>query len=107
MIVRPAEAQRSPVVPVGAVQQDRDGRYVLTVGDDNKVVMQRIRVSRQVGQNWVVEEGLKGGERLIVQGLQNARPGAAVQTVQAQADPPSSAGAAAQPANASAGSATR
>jgi membrane fusion protein (multidrug efflux system) len=94
-------------VPVGAVQQDRDGRYVLTVGDDGKVALQRIRVSRQVGQNWVVEEGLKGGERLIVQGLQNARPGAAVQTVQAQAVPVSPGGAAAQPANAPSGSVTR
>jgi membrane fusion protein (multidrug efflux system) len=96
MVVRPAEAQRSPVVPVGALQQDREGRFVLTVGDDNKVSMQRIRVSRQVGQNWVVEEGLKGGERLIVQGLQNARPGATVETVQAQADPAPAGGTAAQ-----------
>jgi membrane fusion protein (multidrug efflux system) len=84
VVVRPSQAQRSPVVPVGAVQQDREGRFVLIMGDNNRVVIQRIRVGTQVGQNWTVEEGLKGGERLIVQGIQNARPGAVVQVVQAQ-----------------------
>lgn len=70
-----------PVVPAGAVQQDRQGKFVLLVGDDDRVELRRIRVSRQVGQNWIVEEGLKGGEKLIAQGFQNASPGAAVRPV--------------------------
>jgi membrane fusion protein (multidrug efflux system) len=84
VVVRRAEPESRPLVPAQAVQQDRDGRYVLTVGPDNKVAIQRIRVSRQVGQDWVVEDGLKGGEQLIVQGMQNARPGETVQAVPAQ-----------------------
>jgi membrane fusion protein (multidrug efflux system) len=67
--VRPAAAQRRPL---------------LLVDEAGKVVLRRIRVGAQIGQNWVVEEGLEGGERLIIQGFQNARPGATVQVVQAQ-----------------------
>jgi membrane fusion protein (multidrug efflux system) len=87
VVARPSQVQRSPVVPVGAIQQDRNGRFVLILDDDGKVAMRRIRVGAQVGQNRIVEEGLKGGERLIVEGLQNARPGVVVQAVQAQAQP--------------------
>lgn len=79
--VRPAEPQRRPVVPVGAVQLDREGRFVLILDKDNKVVLQRIRTGSQIGQHWTVEEGLSGGETLIVQGVQNARPGVAVRVL--------------------------
>lgn len=84
VVVRPAQAQRRPVVPVGAVQLDRDGRFVLVLDKDNKVAVKRISVGAQIGQNWVVEKGLEGGENLIVQGFQNARPGAIVRVVRAE-----------------------
>ncbi|ACP26602.1 efflux transporter, RND family, MFP subunit [Sinorhizobium fredii NGR234] len=79
VIVEPADRQQRPVVPIGAVEQDRDGRFVLVVDGESRAAVQRIRVSTQLGQNWVVEEGLKGGEQLIVQGLQRVSPGAAVE----------------------------
>lgn len=88
VIVRPAEPQRRPVVPVGAVQLDRDGRFVLVLDKDNKVVVKRISVGAQLGQNWVVEKGLEGGENLIVQGFQNARPGAVVRVVRSESGAP-------------------
>lgn len=75
VIVRRAESQRRPVVPLGAVQLDREGRFVLILEQDNKVALRRIRTGSQLGQNWTVDEGLSGGESLIVQGAQNARPG--------------------------------
>jgi len=78
LIVRAAQEQRRPVVPLGAVQLDRDGRYVLILDKDNRVVQQRIRTGVQIGQDWTVDEGLKGGETLIVQGARSARPGAIV-----------------------------
>jgi membrane fusion protein (multidrug efflux system) len=37
----------------------------------------------QVGQNWTVEDGLKGGERLIVEGLQKVQPGMMVNPIEA------------------------
>ncbi|MBI0433694.1 efflux RND transporter periplasmic adaptor subunit [Roseomonas sp. KE0001] len=79
--VHPDAPRQRPVVPLGAVQLDREGRFVLLADDSDKVVLRRIRTGAQLDQNWIVEEGLKGGERLIVQGLQNARPGAAVTVV--------------------------
>jgi membrane fusion protein (multidrug efflux system) len=86
VVVRLADPQRRPVVPIGAVQLDRDGRFVLILDRDDKVALRRIRTGSQMGQNWTVEEGLSGGESLIVQGQQNARPGAAVRVVSAQND---------------------
>jgi membrane fusion protein (multidrug efflux system) len=94
VMVRPSKTKRGPVVPVGAVQQDRSGRFVLLLGDQDRVEVRRIRVGSQVGQNWTIEDGLKGGERLIVQGLQNARPGTVVQAVETQVPPIPSADAA-------------
>jgi membrane fusion protein (multidrug efflux system) len=92
--VRPAAAQRRPLVRLGAVQLDREGRFVLLIDEAGKVVLRRIRVGAQIGQNWVVEEGLEGGERLIIQGFQNARPGTTVQVVHAQDSAAPAAGAA-------------
>jgi membrane fusion protein (multidrug efflux system) len=92
--IRSTTPQRRPVVPLGAVQLDREGRFVLVLDGDNKVAVRRIRTGTQIGQNWTVEEGLEGGENLIVQGFQNARPGAAVRVVPVQgAVPESSTGA--------------
>lgn len=81
VVVRPAEPRRRPVVPIGAVQLDREGRFVLLLDAENKVALRRIRVGAQVGQYWVVEDGLNGDESLIVEGFQNARPGAVVRSV--------------------------
>ncbi len=86
VVIRPSDPLRRPVVPVGAVQLDREGRFVLIVDSDGKVAMRRIRTGTQIGQNWTVQEGLEGGESLIVQGLQNARPGTVVRVVGAQAE---------------------
>jgi membrane fusion protein (multidrug efflux system) len=88
VVIRPSAPQRRPVVPVGAVQLDREGRFVLVLDGDNKVAMRRIRTGTQIAQNWSVEEGLEGGENLIVQGLQNVRPGATVRVVPVQGAAP-------------------
>jgi membrane fusion protein (multidrug efflux system) len=81
--VRPAESRRMPLVPIQAVQQRRDGKFVLVVGPDNHVEGRAIRATQQVGQNWAVEDGLKAGESVIVEGLQKVRPGGQVETVAA------------------------
>lgn len=70
-----------PTVPLGAVQQDRDGKYVMLVDPDNKVVQRRITVSEQSRGSWIVQTGLEGGESLIVDGLQNIAEGTVVEIV--------------------------
>lgn len=81
--VRPTESRRMPLVPIQAVQQSRDGKFVLVVGSDNQVEERPIKATQQVGQSWAVEDGLKAGERVIVEGLQKVRPGGQVQTIAA------------------------
>ncbi len=78
VVISEAENTLLPVVPSGAVQQDREGKFVLVVNEKNVVESRRIKVSRQIGGNWAVDEGLKGGERLIVEGLQNVSEGVIV-----------------------------
>jgi membrane fusion protein (multidrug efflux system) len=85
--IRPEQAERRPLVPVAAVQEDRDGKFVLMLDGENTVREQRVEATRQIDQNWIVEGGLSGGERIIIDGLQKARPGAKVNPVPARQRP--------------------
>ncbi|MGH8718792.1 MAG: efflux RND transporter periplasmic adaptor subunit [Burkholderiales bacterium] len=81
--VRIAQAERREAlaVPVRAVQTTPQGQQVLTVGADNKVVAKAIKTGELKGGDWIVTEGLTGEERVIVNGLQKAQPGAVVNPV--------------------------
>ena len=61
-----------------AIGADQGGTYLLTVGNDNMVAKKPIRMGQLVDGLRVIEEGLQPGERVIVKGLQRARPGAKV-----------------------------
>ena len=65
-------------VPQSAVQEDREGPYVLVVDGQNKVVLRRIKTGPFSGSNWAVEKGLVKGEMVIIEGLQKVRPGQSV-----------------------------
>ncbi len=54
---------------------------VMVVGAGEKVEPRTIKVARTVGDNWLVSEGLKAGDRVILEGIQRARPGTTVKTV--------------------------
>ncbi|VXA79889.1 MULTISPECIES: efflux RND transporter periplasmic adaptor subunit [Aeromonas] len=67
------------LVPQTAVTRTpKGGATVMVVTADNKVELREVQVSRIVGSDWVVESGLKTGERVIVAGLQKVQPGAVV-----------------------------
>jgi len=70
--------QEQVVVPQAALITDQQGVYVFIV-DNGKVAIRRIKTAGPSGENVVVADGLKGGELVIVQGLQSLRPGMAVQ----------------------------
>lgn len=65
-------------VPQQAIVRTNEGATVLIVGADNKVVSQPVTANANDGNNWVVSSGLKGGERIVVEGFQKAKPGATV-----------------------------
>lgn len=69
------------LVPQAAVQRDAASAYVLVVGDKDVVARKNISPSRPLGTNWVVESGLAAGDRVIVTGLQKAKPEAPVKPV--------------------------
>ena len=68
-------------VPQRAVQGGAQGQFVLLVGADGKVAQQPVKTSGMAQGDFIVAEGLKGGEQVIVNGLQKARPGAPVKAV--------------------------
>ncbi|MEH6579247.1 MAG: hypothetical protein V7731_19465 [Amphritea sp.] len=51
------------------------------VSKDNKVEVRRVIPSRQVESDWIIEEGLTPGERVIIQGIQKVRPDMVVNPV--------------------------
>jgi len=76
--VRRQQPEDKPLVPVAAVQTEQSGSYVLVVGPGNKVQQQPVTLGRQIAQNYIVNKGLTGGERVIVAGVQKVRPGEVV-----------------------------
>jgi membrane fusion protein (multidrug efflux system) len=81
--VRAAQAVAQDVitVPQRAVLSGPQGQYVMLVGPDNKAMPRPVRVGTMAGDQFVIEEGLAGGENMIVTGVQKARPGTAVKPV--------------------------
>ncbi|MCX2479617.1 efflux RND transporter periplasmic adaptor subunit [Pedobacter sp. MC2016-15] len=75
------EAGNQVVIPYKAVTEQLGEFNVITVGDSSKAVPKVIKVGRQVDQNIVVKSGLKVGEVIVVDGVQNVRPGAVVKAV--------------------------
>jgi len=59
-----------PVVPMAAVLQDRQGKYVFVLGQDNRVSRRPIVTGARIGNRWAVTSGVKAGEQIITQGLQ-------------------------------------
>jgi membrane fusion protein (multidrug efflux system) len=70
------------LVPQQAVTRDASGKplaYVVTA--DSRLEQRPLQIERAIADRWLVSSGLKVGDRLVVEGLQNAHPGAAVQVV--------------------------
>ena len=65
-------------VPQRAVTELQGAYQVALVGETNRAHLKPVKIGEQVGSNWVIEEGLKPGDRVIVEGLQKAKEGAVV-----------------------------
>ena len=77
------------LVPQRAVQQGPKGSMVFVVGPDDKVEIRSVQASSWQGNQWLIDEGLHAGERIIVEGMHKIAPGAPVKPVQANRDPAS------------------
>lgn len=74
-------ARSALLIPQSAVQRDQRGEFVLVVGQQQTVEQRYVTLGRQVETAIVVEDGLREGETVIVEGLQRVRPGAEVSSV--------------------------
>ncbi|MGO4575412.1 efflux RND transporter periplasmic adaptor subunit [Cupriavidus sp. 2TAF22] len=68
-------------VPQRALIRTAQGASVLVVGGDGKVASLPVKAPQAIGDNWIVTEGLKGGEKVIVEGLQKVKVGAPARAV--------------------------
>nr|WP_225164958.1 efflux RND transporter periplasmic adaptor subunit [Ensifer sp. IC4062] len=78
------ETPKLPVVPQTAVLQDRAGRFVYLLGQDNTVSQRRIDTGARISNGWAVTTGLNGGEQVVVQGIQRLSDGMTVQPSEGQ-----------------------
>ncbi|MBI3802986.1 MAG: efflux RND transporter periplasmic adaptor subunit [Nitrospirae bacterium] len=69
------------LVPQRAVQQGAKGSIVYVIGADNKVEVRDVQATAWRGDQWLMESGLKPGERVVVEGIQRIMPGATVKPV--------------------------
>jgi RND family efflux transporter MFP subunit len=63
------------LIPQRAVTELQGGYQVSVLDDKNTVSIAQVKVAEQIGTMWVIGEGLKPGQRVIVEGFQNVRPG--------------------------------
>jgi len=71
-------AENALLVPQKAVTQMQSSNVVYVVSSDSKVALRSVTLGDRVGQDYIVLDGVKAGERIIVEGIQKARPGATV-----------------------------
>jgi len=71
---------KSVVIPYKAVTEQLGEFFVYVAGDSSKVSQRRLVLGQPIGKNIIVKEGLKEGEKIAVEGVQNLREGAVINT---------------------------
>jgi membrane fusion protein (multidrug efflux system) len=87
-IVEEGVAEQAILVPQQGVTRDPKGNAIAMVVDGaGKVEQRTLKVDRAIGPKWLVMEGLRAGDQVVVEGLQKIRPGATVKIVPQGAKP--------------------
>jgi membrane fusion protein (multidrug efflux system) len=68
------------LIPQAAVNEQQGSYVVYMVGSDGKVAVRKVQVAERTGTMWVIQDGLKTGERVVTEGQQNLKPGMPVET---------------------------
>jgi membrane fusion protein (multidrug efflux system) len=79
------------VIPQAAVQVDQAGPFALVVNAEKKVEVRRLTIGRATGTDMTIEDGLKEGDLVIVEGIQKVRPGTVVEPTTVPAQTPAAA----------------
>ena len=75
--VQADKSEEKVLVPQSALIADQQGSYVFAV-EDGKAVVKRVKVGAEAGSYVAIDQGLSGNEQIVIQGLQNLRPGVPV-----------------------------
>lgn len=78
------EAGKLPMVPMASVLQDRQGKFVFVLNDNNTVTRQQITTGARIDNRWAVTSGLKDGQTIVVEGLQRVSDGKQVSPREAE-----------------------
>jgi len=74
----------SVMIPQASLAQDEHGFYTFVVNDENMVEERRLTLGDVIGSDQIVKEGLKAGDKVIIQGLQKVRDGIKVKAAMVQ-----------------------
>jgi membrane fusion protein (multidrug efflux system) len=77
--IRTGDNRGALLIPQPAVIEVQSAYQVVVIDADNKASFRPIKVGDKVGNNWVITDGLKPGERVVVEGFQKLRDGTTVQ----------------------------
>jgi len=81
-VIKEGVNERAILIPQQAVSRDQKGNpAALVVDAEDKVRQRMLALDQAVGDQWLVSSGLSQGDRLIVEGIQKVRPGAAVRVI--------------------------
>ncbi|MBA8840559.1 membrane fusion protein (multidrug efflux system) [Ochrobactrum sp. 19YEA23] len=80
-----------PIVPMASVLQDREGKFVFVLNDNNTVTRRQIVTGVRIGNDWSVKEGINEGETIVVEGLQRIADGQSVSPQEASPEEPGAA----------------
>ncbi len=78
--IRSNNASSSLIIPYKAVVEQLGEFFVYVPGDSDKVSQRKIQVGKQIGNNVIIKDGLKEGEQVVIQGVQNLREGSVITT---------------------------
>ena len=76
--IKTGDNKNALLVPQIAVIEVQSAYQVVVIGPDNKASFRPVKVGERVGANWVVTDGLKPGEKVVVEGFMKVRDGMTV-----------------------------
>ena len=85
LLIKGITLQKAIVIPQQAVSQGPQGTFVYAVNAASAAEVRPVRLDREVGNGWIVREGLNEGDRIIADGVMRVRPGAPVKASPYQA----------------------
>jgi membrane fusion protein (multidrug efflux system) len=78
--VKNSASTKSTIIPYKAVTEQLGEFFVYVAGDSNKVSQHKVQLGKQIGSNIIVKEGIKEGDKVVVEGVQNLKEGTVITT---------------------------